>query len=118
MRTSQQVTLMWVTVILAFGTGIATAQDIVVLSNRADLISGGDALVEIKLPASVAKTAAGVSVEIDGRNVTDAFKVRGDGRYYGVVTGLKNGANALTATAAGARSRITITNHPLGGPIF
>src|SRR5437764_9558952 len=112
MRANRHVTLLWIPFIfiLAIGTGIATAQDIVVLSNRADLISGGDALVEIKLPASVEKTAAGVSVEIDGRDVTDALKVRGDGRYYGLITGLKTGAHVLTATAAGARSRLTITN--------
>ena len=30
----------------------AWAQEIVVLSNRADLISGGDALVEIKWPSA------------------------------------------------------------------
>jgi hypothetical protein len=96
---------------------VARAQQIVVLSNRADLISGGDALVEVTLPASD-KTASGVTVDLDGRNVTDVFKVRPDGRFYGLLTGLKNGANVLTATVRGTRSRITITNHPIGGPVF
>ena len=88
-----------------------------VLSNRADLVSGGDALVEIRLP-SRAKPQA-VSVDIDGRDVTASFAVRADGRFYGLVTGLAEGDNHLTAHVPnGPGARITITNHPIGGPIF
>jgi hypothetical protein len=95
----------------------ASAQEIVVLSNRADLVSGGDALVEIKLPPAAA-TSGGVTVDIDGRDVTRAFSRRADGRYYGLIGDLKNGDNVLTATMAGRRVRITLTNHPIGGPVF
>ena len=96
----------------------ASAQDIVVLSNRADLISGGDALVEIALPAPARATAARMTIDLDGRDVTNAFKTRADGRYYGILTGLKDGRNVLTATLSGTRSRLTITNHPIGGPVI
>ena len=95
----------------------ATLPEIVVLSNRADLISGGDALVEIKVPAYL-NAARGVKVDVDGVNVNSAFAVRADGRYYGLVTGLKNGDSTLTANVAGVRTRITITNHPIGGPVI
>ena len=86
-----------------------------VISNRADLISGGDALVS----ATLAENAAGVRVDVDGVDVTSAFGVRPNGRYEGLVTGLKVGVNTLTVRGAdGGGKRITITNHPIGGPIF
>ena len=50
--------------------------------------------------------------------VKSAFAVRANGRYMGVVTGLKDGANVLTARIPGAGSQITIVNHPIGGPVF
>lgn len=88
-----------------------------VLSNRADLISGGDALVEVLLPAGVDSSA--VKVDLDGRDVTSQFALRPNGRYMGLVTGLAERANVLTARLPNGRgARITITNYPNGGPIF
>ncbi len=107
-------------IVLALGLSTAATAappEILVLSNRADLVSGGDALVEIRVPTWV-NLAKGVKVDVDGVNVNGAFAVRADGRYYGLVTGLKVGANVLTATMPGGRARITITNHPIGGPVF
>jgi hypothetical protein len=90
---------------------------IVVLSNRADLVSGGDALVQVALPARVDPST--VRVSLNGSDVTSAFAVRPDGRYEGVVTGLAVGANDLMATMRlGPTVHLTITNHPSGGPIF
>ena len=91
--------------------------EIRVLSNRADLISAGDALVEIVLPPTA--DPFGVRVEVEGRDVTGAFERRDDGRYVGLVTGLVDGPNELTAHVSGVGSqRIAITNHPRGGPVF
>ena len=88
-----------------------------VLSNRAEVISAGDALVAVKIPAGVAPSK--VRVFDDSRDVTSAFAVRANGRFEGLVTGLSLGRNVLTARAQGAReSSITITNHPNGGPVF
>jgi hypothetical protein len=88
-----------------------------VLSNRADLISGGDALVQIVIPTGV--SPASVKVTLGGNDITKEFAVRPNALYEGLVTGLVNGANVLKATASGAGSAsITITNHPNGGPIF
>src|SRR5690349_8278273 len=96
---------------------IAAPPEIVVLSNRADLISGDDALVEIRW------AGGGVPdrpvVLLNGRRVTDAFAQRADGRYMGLVTGLRTGFNLLTARAAiGDGAQIILDNHPIGGPVF
>jgi hypothetical protein len=87
-----------------------------VLSNRADLVAGGDALVEVVLPPGT--RPADVRVDDDGRDVTPAFALRPDGRFYGLVTGMDNGRNVLRARLRDGRgARITIVNHPIGGPV-
>jgi hypothetical protein len=104
---------------LVFASGAQAAQPpvIKVLSNRADLISAGDALVAITFPAGT--KLADVTVRIGKRDVTSAFAVRQNGRFEGLVKGLGVGRNVLTARAAGGRgARITIVNHPNGGPVF
>jgi hypothetical protein len=89
------------------GGGRTGKAGIHVLSNRADLISGGDALVEItgEVPTKVT---------LNGADISSAFAMRPNGRFMGLVTGLALGANELVA----AGQRITITNHPIGGPVF
>jgi hypothetical protein len=87
------------------------------LSNRADLISDGDALVEVVWPSGFG--TAGLRADVDGVDVTGAFATRSDGRITGVVTGLKVGDNVLTVrgdqvTAAS----LTITNAERGGPVL
>jgi hypothetical protein len=91
--------------------------EILVLSNRADLISGGDALVEIKLPPIYHPPVA--KVTLNGVPANQFFALRPNGRYMGVVSGLKDGTNVLVAQAPGGpAAQITITNHPIGGPVF
>ncbi len=93
---------------------VATLQ---VLSNRADLVSGGDALVEVTAPAGTDVTA--LKIELGGTDVTSAFAVRADGRYVGLVTGLAEGPNLLRAAQPGKRGAVlSITNHPNGGPVI
>ena len=88
-----------------------------VLSNRADLISGGNALVEIVLPQGA--KADSLAVDVGGRNVGDRFGLTENGRMLGVITGLPLGNSVLTARLPGsAGARITLTNHLIGGPIF
>ena len=96
------------------GEGISSID---VLSNRADLISGGDALVAVKLAAGT--DAATVRVNLNGSDITSAFAAREDGSFSGVVTGLTVGKNILTARSPGGAGRmIVIRNHPIGGPVF
>src|SRR4051812_15815073 len=86
-----------------------------VLSNRADLISAGDALVAIGLPAG----ADSARVTLGGRDVTNAFARRPNGRYEGLVTGLALGDNVVIARLqSGASAKLTIVDHPNGGPVF
>ena len=98
-------------------SAVAVSPDIIVLSNRADLISGGDALVQINLPPSV-DPARGVKVALNGTLINNTFAVRPNGRYQGLVMGLNNGDNLLTVRTAQGGAKITITNHPIGGSVF
>jgi hypothetical protein len=99
------------------GVGEAAAAPLLrieVLSNRADLISGGDALVRVVAPTN----AGAVRVDLNGRDMTSAFHAEG-ANLVGLVEGLTVGANTVTANLQfGGTSRITITNHATGGPIF
>jgi len=98
-------------------SGSSDPVQIKTLSNRADLVSGGDAFVEIILPNQA--PAGGLKVDVDGRDVTSAFAIRSDGRMKGIITGLANGNNVVTAGVTGWQSgRLTITNHVIGGPVL
>jgi len=88
-----------------------------VLSTRADLVSGGDALVEVLLPA--ARRGAVLKADVDGRDVSSAFALRPGGRVIGRVSGLALGDNRLSVRLPdGSGARILIRNHPVGGPVF
>ncbi len=112
------VVLVSVVLTLGFvGASHAAAQptlDVQVLSNRADLISGGDALVRIIVPSS----GGVVRVDVDGRDVTAVFRAQPDGSLQGLVEGMPVGRNVVTARNQAGADSITITNHPIGGPIF
>lgn len=88
------------------------------VSNRADMISDGDALTEITLPTGA--TFSDLKVTVGGTDVTSAFAVRPNGRILGVLTGLRAGENEVIATLSAARknARLKITNFDRGGPIF
>jgi hypothetical protein len=92
---------------------------ITVLSNRADLISGGQALVEITLPQQAKAGWGDVKVLLNDADVTAAFAVRDNGRFMGLVEGLRKGENLLVARVPnGPGARMAIVNHDIGGPIF
>ena len=89
--------------------------EITVLSNRADLVSGGDALVSVDLRAN----PRAVRVELNGADITSAFAVRPNGRFEGLVTNLAEGTNVLRVRPANGVGRsLEIHNHPIGGPVF
>src|SRR3954471_23907182 len=72
----------------------ATPITISVLSARADLVSGGDALVRI----GGVKSKKGLRVTVRGKNRSKACARRADGKVEGLVTRLKVGKNAIVAT--------------------
>jgi len=99
--------------------------EIVTLSNRADLISGGDALVEVRVPKQVSLSS--VKVKLNGHDITSSFKANTAARTLrGLVTGLAEGRNELVAVDGGKGNgkgdgkevSLTITNHPIGGPVL
>lgn len=90
--------------------------ELTTLSNRADVVSGDDVLVEASLPAGTELSK--VRFDLNGQDVTPAFAHRDDGRVLGLVAGLRLGQNSLTARGPSGTSSLTITNHPIGGPVF
>ncbi len=92
------------------------------LSNRADLISDGDALVEVQVPKTVPMKK--VTLWLNGANVTSTFVAdEATSTMRGVLTGLTVGDNAFVADSNGLGkgrpwATLTITNHPRGGPIL
>jgi hypothetical protein len=110
-----RVAALWV-VAFACGAQVAHAE-IRVLSNRADVISAGDARVAIDLPAGT--NASQVVVKVGDRDVSGSFARRPNGRFEGLVTGLAVGPNVLTASVPGQpTATATIVNHPNGGPVL
>ncbi len=92
------------------------------LSNRADLISDGDALVEVRVPKNVPMHK--VMLTLNGADVTSSFVADDSARTFrGVLEGMEPGENLFVADANGrGRGRpwasLTITNHVRGGPIL
>jgi hypothetical protein len=122
-RSALTLTLLVAGLVVFLGSGATVASARVrtpiihVLSNRADLISAGDALVSVDLPARV--NPRRVRVYVNGQYVQSDFAVRPNGRYEGLVTNLANGANLLRVRLPnGTTQQITITNHPNGGPVL
>ena len=105
------------------------------LSNRADLVSSGDALVEVRVGDD--RRASDVVLRLNGADVTGQFTYQRDQRrLLGVVKGLVEGSNKLTAHSRRSDGRkghdddkngrnkerllssLTIKNHSRGGPVF
>ena len=103
-----------VALVALFATNAASAPaakpKIKTLSNRADLVSGGDVLVQVSLD--------GAKVTLNSKNVTAAFAVRPDGRYLGLLEGLRLGRNVVVARRGAGVARLVVRNHPIGGPVL
>jgi hypothetical protein len=85
------------------------------VSTDATLVTGGDVLVEVSLPAS----GNPLKVTLAGRDVTSAFRrMATPGRMQGVITGLVNGRTVIEASAGAARAMLEITNYPITGPVI
>lgn len=86
-----------------------------VVSNRADLISGGDALIELVGAGTDGKQ---LSLLLNGRDVSESFSSTTEGTLRGLVTGLDLGSNSFTAQLPGGAVNITLINHANGGPVI
>src|SRR5215216_4165595 len=95
-----------------------------VVSSPPELVSGGDARVEVAVPDNV--TLSAVTVELNGADVTAAFGPDPEGNHQleGVVTGLREGSSTLVASTAGPgkgkthRGELELVNHSIDGPMF
>jgi hypothetical protein len=85
------------------------------LSNRPDLVSGGDVLLEVTVPAGSRLTG----LTNRGHDLMRAMHQRSATQWRGLVTGLVEGPNPLRArTSAGGSATLVVTNHPAHGPVF
>ncbi|HPI47028.1 MAG TPA: DUF6351 family protein, partial [Hyphomonadaceae bacterium] len=92
--------------------------DIKVLSSRYDLVSGGDALIEIK--ASEGAKASELKVSLNGRQLESPLKFdQPANTLRGVISGLDNGGNWLQVRGpTGYSVSQPLVNYPITGPIL
>ncbi len=88
------------------------------LSTRPETVSGGEVLVQIAVPRTVA--ADRVAVALNGRDVRTVFRPGLQPQTLaGLVTGLNVGSNQIEVSAPGERrAQITVVNHPSTGPVI
>ena len=86
------------------------------LSTRAEYVSGGDALVEVRTEDR--RDAKHLRIELDGRDVGLAFREMPNGTRLGLLTGLSVGPHTIVATVKGQTGRLELVNHPITGPLF
>jgi hypothetical protein len=89
------------------------------LSSRADLVSGGDTLIEVRGPTAMSE--ADVSLSLNGNDLKGVLhRDKETGTLRGLVTGLRLGENILKASARAALKPATlkVTNYPITGPIL
>ena len=106
----------------------AAKLEIRTLSSRADLVSGGDALVEVRLPEGVSLSQ--IKLTLNDMDVTSQLKDSGDtGSVRGVIGAMTIGENTLRAVVkppgntrvlAGRalQTSLKVTNYPITGPIL
>jgi hypothetical protein len=117
----------------------AAKLEIRTLSSRPDLVSGGDALVEVKAPTGASLSQ--ITLTLNGKDVTDHLKQRQAGMpalpgdspdtesFRGVISGMTVGDNILRATLKSAgkptgksgksvQASLTVKNYPITGPIL
>lgn len=85
-----------------------------VLSGPPDMVTGGDALVEVS-GLSSGKT----QVSLNAQDVTNQLRPGGtSGTLLGKIDGLKAGSNVLEVSVGSQRGKLHIVNHPISGPVF
>lgn len=99
-------------------TGVTSADhrpglSVTVESNtKPQFVSGGDVLLRVA-------DGDRIRVRANGKDVTSSFTPQPDGSLLGVVRGLRDGGNTITASAAKGRSgTLRVVNHPRSGPVF
>ncbi len=107
-----------VTTVFCLAAAIAAASaerlDVSVLSGRADMVSGGNALVEI---SGIGRDS--LQVQLNGLDVTGSFHPdASSARLIGRLSRLRAGKNMLEAQAGDRSARLELINHARTGPVF
>ncbi len=116
-------------VVAGFGVSNGFSQsrarlEIRTLSSRPDLISGGDALVEVKAPAGTALSQ--LTLRLNGKDVTRHLRLDPfAGSFRGLISDMSVGDNTLHAvvkargkSGIAAQASLTVKNYPITGPIL
>jgi len=100
--------------------GASPSIKIETLSSEADRVTGGDALVAVTVPQGASPARAGVRLNGNGVKSSLEADAGNPRRLTGVITGLRDGNNQLSAWAPGIRNKTTlqIYNSPISGPVF
>jgi hypothetical protein len=92
------------------------------LSTRPNTVSGGDVLIEVRLPRYA--LSSNIVVRLNGKDVSNQLTAdSAGGRLIGLVTGLHDGKNRLTVSAKHHHRNqvydsLEIINYPIAGGIF
>lgn len=106
------------------GHRTSAAPVLTAVSTRAEYVSGGDVLIELRLPQR--GSTQHLRIEVDGVDVRPAFHAMPDGSLLGLVTDLSDGPHEVVArlngrgrgTPPGRSARLDIVSHPSTGPLF
>jgi hypothetical protein len=99
--------------LLLGSSAVAAGVEVHTLSGRADMVTGGDALVETN--ASPEKFIA----TLNGQDISKSFRPgKAKGSLIARVDGLKTGKNTLEIKSAKGSAKLELTNYPVTGPVF
>jgi hypothetical protein len=89
-----------------------------ILSSRADMVSGGDALIKIALSGSMPLSK--ITATVNGKDATASFRPDATGKsLIGRVEGLVIGPNTIAISVGGKLvGQEMMINHPITGPII
>jgi hypothetical protein len=92
------------------------------ISSRPDMVSGGDALVQVKTRAGT--DPSHLTLTLNGKDVTHQLKAGPEpGSFVGLIGGMAVGENLLRASLKSPKTqpmetRLPIRNYPITGPIL
>jgi hypothetical protein len=99
------------------GASAAQASAINVLSSRAEMVTGTEALIQIVPPRGMAADVLRVSR--NGKDVTTAFRRGADGTsLIGLVTELSRGTNQISVGSGSGAATLSLVAYPVAGPVF
>jgi hypothetical protein len=91
--------------------------DLRTLSTRADMVSGGDVLIQITTPPSAASQ---VALTVNGREHRGELTEMTAGTLIARLTDLRLGTNDIAVGLRGQKAAVhlSVVNHPIAGPVF